>query len=55
MVLKLLWIHLSKLSESHEIIFLEGAGSPAEINLQKYDITNMKIAKENKITRITCH
>ena len=38
----------NKLSESHEIIFLEGAGSPAEINLQKYDITNMKIAKKTK-------
>ena len=37
-----------KLSESHEIIFLEGAGSPAEINLQKYDITNMKMAKKTK-------
>jgi len=37
-----------KLSQSHEIIFLEGAGSPAEINLQKYDITNMKIAKKTK-------
>ena len=37
-----------QLSESHEIIFLEGAGSPAEINLQKYDITNMKIAKKTK-------
>ena len=36
----------NKLSESHEIIFLEGAGSPAEINLQKYDITNMKMAKK---------
>ena len=38
----------NKLSESHEIIFLEGAGSPAEINLQKYDITNMKIAQKTK-------
>ena len=38
----------NKLSESHEIIFLEGAGSPAEINLQKYDITNMKMAKKTK-------
>jgi len=37
-----------QLAESHEIIFLEGAGSPAEINLQKYDITNMKIAKKTK-------
>ena len=38
----------NKLSESHEIIFLEGAGSPAEINLQKFDITNMKIAQKTK-------
>ena len=37
-----------KLSESHEIVFLEGAGSPAEINLQKYDITNMKMAKKTE-------
>ena len=37
-----------KLSDSHEIIFLEGAGSPAEINLQKFDITNMKIAEKTK-------
>ena len=35
-----------ELSKSHEIIFLEGAGSPAEINLQKFDITNMKIAQK---------
>ena len=35
-----------KLSKLHDIIFLEGAGSPAEINLQKFDITNMKIAKK---------
>jgi len=38
----------NKISQSHEIIFLEGAGSPAEINLQKFDITNMKIAKKTK-------
>ena len=38
----------NKLSDSHEIIFLEGAGSPAEINLQKFDITNMKIAQKTK-------
>ncbi|MDC0211800.1 cobyric acid synthase [Candidatus Nitrosopelagicus sp.] len=37
-----------KLSQLHEIIFLEGAGSPAEINLQKFDITNMKIAQKTK-------
>ena len=38
----------NKLADSHEIIFLEGAGSPAEINLQKFDITNMKIAQKTK-------
>jgi adenosylcobyric acid synthase len=38
----------NKIAQSHEIIFLEGAGSPAEINLQKFDITNMKIAKKTK-------
>ena len=37
-----------KLAELHEVIFLEGAGSPAEINLQKFDITNMKIAQKTK-------
>ena len=37
-----------KLSQSHEIIFLEGAGTPDEINLQKFDITNIKIAKKTK-------
>ena len=36
----------NELSKSYDIIFLEGAGSPAEINLQKFDITNMKIAKK---------
>ena len=38
----------NKLADSHELIFLEGAGSPAEINLQKFDITNMKIAQKTK-------
>ena len=38
----------NKLSQTHEIIFLEGAGSPAEINLQKFDIANMKIAQKTK-------
>ena len=38
----------NKLAQSHEIIFVEGAGSPAEINLQKFDITNMKIAQKTK-------
>tara|TARA_Y100000590_G_scaffold390407_1_gene466180 strand:+ start:16 stop:858 length:843 start_codon:yes stop_codon:yes gene_type:complete len=38
----------NELSKSNEILFLEGAGSPAEVNLQKFDITNMKMAKKTK-------
>ncbi len=34
---------LSKLKEQYDLIILEGAGSPAEINIQ-YDIANMQIA-----------
>jgi len=33
------------LSKEFDIIVLEGAGSPAEINLQKFDIVNMKMAE----------
>lgn len=33
------------LKSRYDIIVLEGAGSPAEINLQKYDIANMKMAQ----------
>ena len=32
------------LAERHELILLEGAGSPAEINLRKHDIVNMRMA-----------
>ena len=35
-----------KLQQNYEIIIIEGAGSPAEINLQRYDISNMKIAEK---------
>lgn len=33
------------LQKNHELIILEGAGSPSEINLQKFDIANMKMAE----------
>ena len=34
------------LQERYDVVVLEGAGSPAEINLQKSDIANMRIAME---------
>jgi len=37
---------LKTLQKNFDLVILEGAGSPAEINLQKYDIANMKIAKK---------
>ena len=32
------------LSEKYDVIIIEGAGSPAEINMRKQDIANMEIA-----------
>ena len=37
---------LKTLQKDFDLVIMEGAGSPAEINLQKYDISNMKMAKK---------
>ncbi len=34
-----------RLSKQYELIVMEGAGSPAEINLKSHDIVNLKMAK----------
>jgi adenosylcobyric acid synthase len=36
---------LQKLSRQYDIIVIEGAGSPAEINLRPFDIVNMAVAR----------
>jgi adenosylcobyric acid synthase len=36
---------LSKLVNEYDVIVIEGAGSPAEINLKSHDLVNMKIAE----------
>jgi adenosylcobyric acid synthase len=36
---------LDSLREDYELIIVEGAGSPAEINLRRGDITNMRVAR----------
>ena len=37
-----------KLSENYEMVVIEGAGSPAEINLRAHDIVNMTMARHAK-------
>lgn len=39
---------LNHLRKENEIILIEGAGSPAEINIAKYDIANMLLAEKVK-------
>src|SRR5208282_659182 len=39
---------LDELAASHDVLVIEGAGSPAEINLQSSDIVNMRVAEAAK-------
>jgi adenosylcobyric acid synthase len=43
------WKHVEsaydRLSQNHDLILIEGAGSPAEINLMKEEIVNMRMAR----------
>lgn len=43
---KLVLDAFKSLRKENDLIILEGAGSPAEINIQKYDIANMLLAKK---------
>ena len=36
---------LNKLRQKNDIVVMEGAGSPVEINVKKWDLANMKVAK----------
>jgi len=39
---------LAILQKKYDLIIMEGAGSPAEINMQNYDIANMLLAEKTK-------
>ena len=44
--MKIVMDSLKFLEKNYDLVILEGAGSPAEINLTKFDIANMKIAEK---------
>ena len=37
---------LYKLADNYQVLVIEGAGSPAEVNLKENDVVNMRVAKE---------
>lgn len=53
---KHLWPHIQtallRLRQEFEVVVIEGAGSPAEINLRSRDIVNMSIAHEAEATSL---
>ena len=44
----------NSLAAENDIIVVEGAGSPAEINLKSEDIVNMGLVKDAESTGIAC-
>ena len=44
--LKIALRSLENLQKKYDLVILEGAGSPSEINLDKFDIANMKMAEK---------
>ena len=55
----LLWPHvqaaLHSLLEQYDVVVIEGAGSPAEVNLRESDIVNMRVAREaNAAVLLAC-
>ncbi|MFX1238841.1 MAG: cobyric acid synthase [Promethearchaeota archaeon] len=47
-------IALNNLQKNNDIIVIEGAGSPAEINIMERDIANMYVAKLSKAPVLLC-
>jgi adenosylcobyric acid synthase len=44
-LLKIIEDSLNRLRSAYDIVVIEGAGSPAEVNLKKREIVNMRVAK----------